>query len=99
MIFRSKEPSNGKASKTNRRQKMMTETNPEDCHVKTKFTLDPSAEVSKSAGGSMLIVFVTATCPNCSSCVVHSTRNGLKLSNRMEQKTIEAPKPIMTCKN
>jgi hypothetical protein len=95
-IFRSKEPFNGKASKVKKRQKIMTEPNPEDCQVRAKITFDPSAKVRRSEGVSVSTVFVTATCPHRSNCAVTSARKGLKLCNKKKQKTDDVTKPTIT---
>jgi hypothetical protein len=60
-------------------RKTLQENDQEDCQVIVKLTLDPSDEVSKRDGESVSSVFVTAICPNCNSCVVHSTKKFLKL--------------------
>lgn len=61
---------------------MTIDNSPEDCQVKAKFALDPSAKVRKSNGESVPALSVTATCPNFNNCVVHSARKGLKFCNK-----------------
>lgn len=70
------------------------EMSPALCHVKAKFKLDPSNNLTISTGSSELKDFVTKICPADNTCATASVSKFLKQSNSREYEGAETVNPI-----